>query len=70
MAPDQVQIFGDRLHVRVETQAEFEPVLHALAAAGLPVASWRAIRPTLEDVFIDRLAGASGRAAGQPAEES
>lgn len=57
----RVQLFGDRLHVRVSEAAEAEPVRQALAAAGVAVTSWRTIRPTLEDVFIDRLAEARAR---------
>ena len=52
-------IAGDRTnvqHVRVNADREFEPVLGALNQAGITVSDWRPIRPTLEDVFIDRLA--------------
>jgi ABC-2 type transport system ATP-binding protein len=63
-AADRVQLFGDRLHVRVPAEADFEPVQIALAAAGIAVRNWRAIKPTLEDVFIDRLASARAAAAG------
>jgi drug efflux transport system ATP-binding protein len=55
----RVQLFGDRLHVRVTTDREFDPVLNALKQAGINVSGWRPIRPTLEDVFIDRLAAES-----------
>ena len=55
----RVQLFGDRLHVRVATDREFDPVLSALKQAGITVSDWRPIRPTLEDVFIDRLASES-----------
>jgi ABC-2 type transport system ATP-binding protein len=57
----RVQLFGDRLHVRVATDREFDPVLSALKQAGITVSDWRPIRPTLEDVFIDRLAAESSR---------
>jgi ABC-2 type transport system ATP-binding protein len=56
---ERVQLFGDRLHVRVSTDAEVDPILKALADAGMTVSDWRPIRPTLEDVFIDRLAAAA-----------
>lgn len=54
--PERVQLFGDRLHVRVTTDADAEPVRRALADAGIEISGWRPIVPTLEDVFIDRLA--------------
>lgn len=60
---ESVQLFGDRLHVRVSAEAEAEPVRRALASAGVAVSSWRTIKPTLEDVFIERLAQASARVA-------
>jgi len=58
IGPDRVQLFGDRLHVRVGDESEFGPVRDAMARAGMPVTEWRRITPTLEDVFIDRLAQA------------
>ncbi len=58
-----VQLFGDRLHVRVAAEAEAEPIRRALESAGVAVSGWRTIRPTLEDVFIERLADAAARAA-------
>jgi ABC-2 type transport system ATP-binding protein len=61
---DRVQVFGDRLHVRVASAAAFAPVQRALEAADIAVVSWRPIVPTLEDVFIDKLArAADARAA-------
>jgi len=56
VGPDRVQLFGDRLHVRLDDAAGYEPVKRALAGAGIDVAGWRVIPATLEDVFIDRLA--------------
>jgi ABC-2 type transport system ATP-binding protein len=53
---DRVQLFGDRLHVRVDHEADYAPVGRALGDAGIDVAGWRVIPATLEDVFIDRLA--------------
>jgi len=58
VGPDRVQLFGDRLHVRVNDESEFGPVRDAMARAGMPVTEWRRIAHTLEDVFIDRLAHA------------
>jgi ABC-2 type transport system ATP-binding protein len=65
---ESVQLFGDRLHVRVSAAAEAEPVRQALASAGVAVSSWRTIKPTLEDVFIERLAQAPARVAPDPTE--
>ena len=53
---DRVQLFGDRLHVRLSDEREYAPVARALGDAGIDVAGWRVIPHTLEDVFIDRLA--------------
>jgi len=54
-----VQVFGDRLHLRVEQAA---PVLErlpgTLAQAGVQVAHLRLIEPTLEDVFTQLLESA------------
>jgi ABC-2 type transport system ATP-binding protein len=58
--PSKVQLFGDRLHVRVDDETASAAVHDALAAAGIAVTSTRRIVPTLEDVFIEKLAvGAS-----------
>ena len=65
----RVQLFGDRLHIRVATDREFDPVLTALKQAGINGSDWRPIRPTLEDVFIDRLAELSN-AAGEATERA
>ena len=65
----RVQLFGDRLHVRVTADREFDPVLNALKQAGIAVSDWRPIRPTLEDVFIDRLAD-EAKAAGEATERA
>ena len=55
VGPDRAQLFGDRLHVRVSTQSEGEPLVAALAQAGVPASSVRPVTPTLEDVFIERV---------------
>jgi ABC-2 type transport system ATP-binding protein len=56
LGDDRVQLFGDRLHVHAADEDAKGPVVEALQAAGLDVASIRPIAPTLEDVFIDLLA--------------
>jgi ABC-2 type transport system ATP-binding protein len=53
---ERVQLFGDRLHVRLDREADYASVGAALHQAGINIASQRLIPATLEDVFIDRLA--------------
>ena len=53
------QVFGDRLHVwidRPDPRAAEEILNRAAAAAGVTATSIRPIVPSLEDVFIARLA--------------
>jgi ABC-2 type transport system ATP-binding protein len=52
---DRVQLFGDRLHVRLESADAAGRVTAALEQAGLGTPAVRQIVPTLEDVFIERL---------------
>jgi ABC-2 type transport system ATP-binding protein len=67
---DRVQLFGERLHVKAEAASDGTALEHALGAAGLRVDGWRVIPPSLEDVYIDRLAAADrGAAAEQTAKE-
>lgn len=54
--PDRVQLFGDRLHVRVTRREEADAVAAALERAGYEDPHLRPIVPTLEDVFIEALA--------------
>lgn len=56
---DRVQLFGDRVHARIDREAEAADAASLLSGAGLAVESVRAIPPTLEDVFIERLASAA-----------
>jgi ABC-2 type transport system ATP-binding protein len=55
-----VEVFGERLHVWLDTAASeddaFRQVRALATAAGLPPFDGRVITPTLEDVFIARLA--------------
>lgn len=56
-----VQLFGDRAHVRIApgTAADrMGAIAQALAASAVPVVSIRPIVPSLEDVFIDLLTSA------------
>ncbi|MEO8071080.1 MAG: ABC transporter ATP-binding protein [Acidobacteriota bacterium] len=59
LAPDRVQLFGDRLHVRVDATAERQLVSDRLQQAGMAPESMRPITPSLEDVFIEQLARAA-----------
>ena len=51
---EDVQVFGDRAHVRMAKTDAAHPdrVVTALAAAGIPASTVRAVQPSLEDVFI------------------
>jgi ABC-2 type transport system ATP-binding protein len=54
-------IFGDRLHLAVDSaEREAPAVAAALRAAGFEVREARPLAPSLEDVFIERIAGAAG----------
>lgn len=55
-----VQLFGDRLHVRVPRREVEADVARLLDAGGVPDATVRSIVPTLEDVFIELLAAERG----------
>ncbi len=52
---DRVQLFGDRLHVRIDRPEEAETIAALLKPEGVEVSAVRSIAPTLEDVFIERL---------------
>jgi len=56
LGDDRVQLFGDRLHVRVDDEKAGTGVLATLADRGIEAPSARTIVPTLEDVFIELLA--------------
>lgn len=52
----QAAVFGDRLHVTVESAERDGPVVEAaLREAGFPVLERHVIVPTMEDVFIDHM---------------
>ena len=59
-----VQVFGDRAHVRfgdADGAMAAEALRAALTAAGIRPVSVRPVPPSLEDVFIDLIAGAGTR---------
>jgi ABC-2 type transport system ATP-binding protein len=51
-------LFGEAVHVVMEDGARFDAALAALAAAGVEVHEAGEIEPSMEDVFIDRVARA------------
>jgi hypothetical protein len=55
---EDAQAFGDRAHVTADADAETLPerLRAALTPHGIVLRSVRAITPSLEDVFIERLA--------------
>jgi ABC-2 type transport system ATP-binding protein len=59
---DRVQLFGDRLHVRAESDADADLIRTDLARAGHEAVTVRRVTPGLEDVFIDLLAADRRRA--------
>ena len=58
---EDVQLFGDRAHVRVHVAASaaVNAITDALVRAGMRPLSVRPIPPSLEDVFIDRVMAAT-----------
>ena len=60
---NRVQLFGERVHVRLDRDDAEGVIVATLEAAALPASSIRRIVPSLEDVFIERLTAAS---AGAP----
>ncbi len=53
-------VFGDRLHVTVTSaETDADPVAASLRAAGFHVVDVRPIVPSMEDVFIEHIAGAA-----------
>ena len=58
--PAQVQLFGDRLHVRARELGMEQTLRQRFATAGIEVSTMRAIPPTLEDVFIERVTAGKG----------
>jgi len=63
LIPNRVQLFGDRVHVHAGPE-ESETLSAWLSRQGVAVSSVRQIVPTLEDVFIERLAGAAADGKG------
>jgi ABC-2 type transport system ATP-binding protein len=55
---DRIQLFGDRLHARVDDEAAGREIRARLEGGGFTSVSVRRVTASLEDVFIDLLAGA------------
>jgi len=52
----EVQAFGDRIHVNVDSaSADASAVVSSLKRAGIIVEGWRVVAPSLENVFISLL---------------
>lgn len=63
-------VFGDRIHVATPSTAGAGPAIRrALEAAGFAVASVEPVEASMEDVFIDRIAGAGSRPRSEAARE-
>ncbi|GBD96326.1 MAG TPA: ABC transporter ATP-binding protein [Nitrospirae bacterium] len=52
-----ISIYGDRLHIALESPELMETIVFELQAAGIVMKSYRNIIPTLEDIFITKVAG-------------
>jgi ABC-2 type transport system ATP-binding protein len=63
---DRIQLFGDRLHARVDHEHAVHEIRTQLEQAGLTSVSVRRVVPSLEDVFIDLLAGVRPAQAHSP----
>ncbi len=62
--PDRVQLFGDRLHARIDAESSRAALVEGLRAAGVEVGAVRQITPSLEDVFIELTAARRADDAG------
>lgn len=58
LGPDRVELFGDRLHARLDGGMSLDALVGRLADGGVTDARVRAVGASLEDVFIDLLADA------------
>jgi len=56
---DRVQLFGDRVHVRLDREPPSGEIERVLGEGSVTALTVRRIVPTLEDVFIERLQAAS-----------
>jgi ABC-2 type transport system ATP-binding protein len=57
-AVQEVQAFGDRLHVVCRNAGiDFRSLREMLSAHAITVSDWRVVKPTLENVFISLMTG-------------
>ena len=63
LGDDRVQLFGDRLHVRVDREDERDGIAQRLVEDGVTITGIRSIVPTLEDVFIELIGREEQRGA-------
>lgn len=63
LGPNGAQLFGDRVHVHARPD-DAQTLAASLSGQGVEVSGVRRIVPTLEDVFIERLAGAAASGKG------
>jgi ABC-2 type transport system ATP-binding protein len=65
------QVFGERLHVTLDgtTEADVQRFSDRLGGTALAHATMRAVQPTLEDVFIARLAAEDSTVAAKAGKE-
>lgn len=56
-------LFGDAVHLLLDSGAEVSTVRESLAGAGIDVLEMHPVEPTLEDVFIHRVSAGSSAAA-------
>jgi ABC-2 type transport system ATP-binding protein len=65
LGDDRVQLFGDRLHVRVDREDAGAGIVQQLSSGGVSVTGVRSIVPTLEDVFIELVGKSADRERGE-----
>lgn len=60
-AVNEVQAFGDRLHVVIDSvEKDSKILLDTLSNSSIHVSDWRTVKPTLENVFISMMTGKNG----------
>ena len=59
VGPKRAESFGDRIHVRVDDDSVAGALHDVLLRAGIRVVQIRRVRPSLEDVFIEKTASES-----------
>ncbi len=57
LGQQRVGLFGGRVHLATDDEAQLQQALEWLRESGLAVRSYRGIVPSLEDVFIQAVNG-------------